>query len=75
MDAVSQFFTWLFNDKAGVICLLLGGVVLFFIIAWFLESKTRKQYFNHAKSKDDWNLFDGDDDSESGGSAFDEDNK
>lgn len=75
MESVGHFFFWLFNDRVGVICLLLGGLAFFFIIAWLLESKTRKRYFNHDRSKDDWTLFDDDGDSESGWSEFEEDNK
>ena len=73
MQAVVDFFTWLFNDRMGVIALILGGIVLFLIIAFILERRTRKQYYNHEKSEDDWSLFDEDD--ESGWSAFDDDNK
>ena len=28
MQAISDFFTWLFNDRMGVVCLLLGGIVI-----------------------------------------------
>jgi hypothetical protein len=72
MQPVIDFFTWLFNDRAGVIALILGGIVLFLIIAFVLERRTRKQFYNHEKSEDDWDLFD---DDESGWSEFDDDNK
>ena len=72
MQPIIDFFTWLFNDRMGVVALILGGIVLFLIIAFVLERRTRKQYFNHEKSPDDWDLFD---DDESGWSEFDDDNK
>ncbi len=71
-----DFIGWLFNTKQGVIALVLGGIVVFVIIAFVLERKTRKVYYNHKKSADDWDLFDDEEsDSESGWSDFDDDNK
>lgn len=63
MQAVSDFFTWLFGDKTGVVCLILGGIVLCLVIALVMERKTKKRYFNHEKTDDDWDLF-GDDEDE-----------
>lgn len=68
-----DFINWLFNTRQGVIALVLGGILLFLIIAVVLERKTRAIYKNHEKSPEDWDLFD--DDSESGWSDFDNDNK
>lgn len=62
MQAIGDFFTWLFNDKMGVICLILGGIVLCLIIALLMERKTKERYFNHEKSDEDWDLFGGDED-------------
>ena len=73
MDAVSQFFGWLFGTRPGVIALVAGGIVLFLIISVGLEVKTRKRFKNHEKKEGDWDLFDSDD--ESGWSEFEEDNK
>ena len=61
MGAVSDFLNWLFNTRQGVIALLLGGIVLFIIIALILERRTRAIYKNHERSEDDWSLFDSDD--------------
>jgi hypothetical protein len=72
MSAVSDFFSWLFGSRLGVICLLVGGIVLFILIAWHLEHKMRKQFYNHEKSDDDWSLFGNDED---GWSDFEDDNK
>lgn len=75
MAAISGFFDWLFNTRAGVGALIVGGIVIVLIIAFVLELGTRKQYFNHKKSAGDWDLFDDESDSESGWSEFDDDNK
>ncbi|RVU98040.1 hypothetical protein EII22_02885 [Coriobacteriales bacterium OH1046] len=72
MEAILDAFSWLFNDRTGVLVLIAGGIVVFLIIAFVLERRTRKHYFNHEKSEDDWDLFD---DEESGWSEFDDDNK
>ncbi len=66
MQSISDFFTWLFSDRTGVICLVLAGVVICLIISFVLERKMRKQYFNHKKTEGDWDLFDSDDDSDEG---------
>lgn len=58
MQAIGDFFTWLFNDTTGVLCLIGGGIVLCLLIAVLMERKTKRQYFNHEKSEGDWDLFD-----------------
>ena len=58
MQTIGDFFAWLFSDRMGVICLILGGIVLCLIIALLMERKTKRQYFNHEKSEGDWDLFD-----------------
>lgn len=65
MDSFNNIITWLFNDRVGVLVLLGSGVVLFLLIAWLLEKRMRKQFYNHAKSPDDWDLFDSDNEDES----------
>ncbi|MBM6675987.1 hypothetical protein H6A07_04415 [Olsenella uli] len=60
MQALSDFFTWLFSDKVGVLCLIGGGIVICLLIAILMERKTKRRYFNHEKTDDDWDLF-GDD--------------
>ena len=75
MAAITGFFDWLFNTRQGVLALIVGGIVIVMIIAFILERGTRKQYFNHKKSADDWDLFDDENDSESGWSEFDSDNQ
>ena len=70
MEYITQGFSWLFQTRAGVISLLVGGIVLFFIISAVLEVRTRARYKNHEKSPDDWDLFD----DEGGWSDFEDDN-
>lgn len=62
MQAISDFFTWLFNDRMGVVCLLLGGIVICLLVSFLMERKTKRRYFNHEKTEGDWDLF-GDDES------------
>ena len=62
MQAVSDFFTWLFSDKVGVLCLIAGGIVICLLIAILMERKTKKRYFNPEKTESDWDLFGGGDD-------------
>ena len=72
MDAINSFIGWLFGDKTGVLFLVLGGILLFLVISFVLERKTKKMYFNHKKTEDDCDLF-GDD--QEGWSDFESDNK
>ena len=72
MDAINSFVGWLFGDKTGVLFLVLGGILLFLVISFVLERKTKKMYFNHKQTEDDWDLF-GDD--QEGWSDFESDNK
>ena len=60
MDSINTFFAWLFGTRLGVVALMVGGVLLFLVLAWLLEKRTRKQFYNHEKTEDDWDLF-GDD--------------
>mgnify|MGYP003368528289 FL=1 len=55
-----DFFTWLFSDRTGVVCLVIGGMLVCLLISFVLERRTRKEYYNHEKS--DWDLFDDDED-------------
>ena len=72
MDAINSFVGWLFGDKTGVLFLVLGGILHFLVISFVLERKTKKMYFNHKKTEDDWDLF-GED--QEGWSDFESDNK
>lgn len=64
MQAIGDFFTWLFGTRTGVIALVIGGIFLCLIIAMLMERKTKSVYFNHEKSDDEWSLFDDDDEDE-----------
>lgn len=61
MQAISDFFAWLFGDKTGVIFLVIGGILICLLIAFILERKTKQTYYEHEKSDSDWSLFDDDD--------------
>ena len=63
VESINKFFDWLFGTEMGVLALMGGGVVLFLILSWFLEKGTRKRFYNHQKSPDDWDRF-GDDNEE-----------
>lgn len=58
---MGSFVDWLFGTETGVIVLLAAGLVICLVIALVMERKTRRLYYNHAKSADDWSLFDDDD--------------
>jgi len=58
VDSINNIINWLFNDRVGVFVLLGSGVLLFLLIAWLLEKRMRKQFYNHKKTADDWDLFD-----------------
>ncbi len=58
VESINQFFAWLFGTKVGVLALMVGGVLLFLLLAWVLEKRTRAKFYNHKKSPDDWDLFD-----------------
>ena len=65
MQAISDFFMWLFTDKTGVIILVIGGVLLCLVIAIVMERKTKQTHFEHEKTDSDWSLFDDNDDEDS----------
>ena len=71
MDAIANFFSWLFGTRQGVITLVAGGIILFLILSFVLERHTRSLYKNHEETEGDWGLID---DDEQGWSDFDEDN-
>ena len=50
---------WLFKTRQGVLALLVGGVLLFLVIAFVLERRGKKMYYDHEQSDDEdgWGLF------------------
>jgi uncharacterized membrane protein YdbT with pleckstrin-like domain len=60
VNAITQFFSWLFGTRTGVLVLMVGGICLFALIAWLLEKKTRAKFYNHQKTEGDWDIFDED---------------
>ena len=64
MQAIYDF---LFNTKEGVVLLFILIAIIFTIIAYFLEKRTRQLYVDRGpkdpdEDDDDWGLFDFDDD-------------
>lgn len=57
MDAISEFFTWLFSSRQGVICLLVGGILLCLVIALVLERRGRRMYYDHEDEGESGGLF------------------
>lgn len=53
-----EILSWLFGTGKGVAVLIVGGMVLFTIIAFLSERKTHKLYFNHPDEEGD-DYFDG----------------
>lgn len=44
-----DFITWLFNDRMGVLALIGVGLLVALLVAFVLERRMRKQYYNHEK--------------------------
>lgn len=60
VESIGNAINWLFTDRTGVLVLLGCGIVLFLILAYVLEKRMRKKFYNHKKTDDDWDLFDTD---------------
>ena len=50
---VGEFFTWLFSTRQGVMALIGSGLVIFLIIAFILERRGRKYYYDHGPEEGD----------------------
>lgn len=64
-----DFVTWLFDTRAGVAAIFIGGIALCLLIALILERRTKRMYFDHPKGggEDDGifsGIFGDDDDGE-----------
>lgn len=60
---IAGIFNWLFNTREGVIALVLGGILLFLVIAIVLERRTRasyERYDEESGDEDGWSIFDDD---------------
>ena len=62
VESIGNAIHWLFNDRVGVLVLMVCGIVLFLLLAYVLEKRMRKRFYNHQKTDDDWDLFDTDED-------------
>ena len=61
---ITELYLFLFETMPGNGILVGAGIVISLLVCIILERKTRKRYRNHAKTEDDWSLFDDDDDDE-----------
>lgn len=61
---INELYHFLFETIPGMGILVGAGIVLSILACIILERKTRKQFKNHAKTEDDWSLFDDDDEEE-----------
>ena len=61
MDAINEFFTWLFSTRQGVVCLLVGGVVI-------CLRRGKRMYYDHETGGDEggglFSFLTGDDEDE-----------
>lgn len=68
MDAINEFFTWLFSTRQGVVCLLVGGVVICLVVAVVLERRGKRMYYDHETGGDEgsglFSFLTGDDEDE-----------
>ena len=58
---IEELYHFLFETMPGIGVLVGAGIIISIIVCLILERKTRKRYKNHAKTEDDWSLFDDDD--------------
>ena len=61
---INELYHFLFETMPGMGILVGAGIVLSILACIILERKTRMQFKNHAKTEDDWSLFDDDDEEE-----------
>ena len=61
---INELYHFLFETMPGMGILVGAGIVLSILACIIIERKTRKQFKNHAKTEDDWSLFDDDDEEE-----------
>ena len=59
MESITNLIMWLFKTRQGVLALLVGGALLFLVIAFVLERRGKKMYYDHEQSDDEdgWGLF------------------
>lgn len=57
-----QIYSFLFESMEGIGVLVVACLVLTAVIAAVLELRTRKVYKDRGPRKDEWELFDEDDD-------------
>ena len=58
---LGEIYHVLFETYWGVGVLVLAGLILSFLVSIILEKRTKKIYYEHQKSEDDWSIFEDDD--------------
>ena len=58
---LGEIYHFLFETYWGVGVLVLAGLILSFLVSIILEKRTKKIYYEHQKSEDDWSIFEDDD--------------
>lgn len=48
-----DIFTWLFNTREGVCVLLVAGIICCFIVAFVLEKRGKKRFYDHPEEPDE----------------------
>ena len=59
-----QIYHFLFQTYGGIGCVVGAGIVICLIACIIMERRTRKLFVDRPKSKDEWSLFDDDDEDE-----------
>ena len=58
---LGEIYHFLFETYWGVGVLVLAGLILSFLVSIILDKRTKKIYYEHQKSEDDWSIFEDDD--------------
>jgi hypothetical protein len=61
----NAIYSFLFETYAGVGILVAAGIVISIVACVIWELRTRKLYHDHPKTKDEWSIFDDDDEEDS----------
>lgn len=59
-----QIYHFLFQTYGGIGCMVGAGIAICLIACIIMERRTRKLFVDRPKSKDEWSLFDDDDEDE-----------
>ncbi|MCI9130277.1 MAG: hypothetical protein HFJ65_08255 [Eggerthellaceae bacterium] len=57
----AEIYHFLFETYAGIGILVGAGIILSILVSIIFEVRTRKIYKDHKADKDEWSIFDDDD--------------